>query len=87
MGKAKLKINETSVFLLENTIIPHSGHSDRYKGDWVMVSNLRSTKNILFAIRMADKMKRTLVVFGNHDGSSYADEVIKVADKNRNMSK
>lgn len=81
----KLKMNETSVFLLENTVIPTSDYSDRYSGDWVMVSNLRPTKNILFAIRMADRMNRTLVVFGNHDGSSYADEVINAAKKTDNV--
>jgi glycosyltransferase involved in cell wall biosynthesis len=81
----KLKMNETSIFLLENTVIPTSDHSDRYSGDWVMVSNLRPTKNILFAISMAEKMKRTLVVFGNHDGSSYADEVIRVANNSEHV--
>ena len=77
---AKLKINETSVFLLENTSVPHYGYSDRYQGDWVMVSNLRSTKNILFAIRMAIKMKRKLVIFGNPDSSLYAKEALKFAE-------
>lgn len=78
---AKLNINENSIFLLENTVVPHYDSSDKYGGDWVMVSNLRSTKNILFAIRMAEKMKRRLVVFGNHDGSSYADKVIEFSEK------
>jgi len=78
---AKLKIDEKSVSLLENIVIPNSEHSERYFGDWVMVSNLRSTKNIMFAIRLADKMKRSLIIFGNHDGSSYADDALELAEK------
>lgn len=82
----KLNLNQAYVFLLGNAVIPHSGHSNLYSGDWIMVSNLRSTKNILFAIRMADRMKRKLVIFGNHDGSVYADEVIKSANTTEYVS-
>lgn len=80
-AKTELKINQSSVFLLRNTIIPCYRYSDKYKGDWVMVSNLRQTKNILLGIRMATLMKRRLVIFGNSDGSEYADSIIIAASK------
>lgn len=74
-----LKISKDSIFLLENTIIPQHNNSNKYQGDWIMISNIRQTKNLLFSISLAEKMKRKLVIFGNHDGSSYADEVLKYA--------
>ena len=47
----------------------------------IMVSNLRSIKNIHFAIVLANTLKRKLMIFGNHDGSSYADDVLELAEK------
>lgn len=76
-----LRIDETHTFLLANTIIPKYTQYDKYYGDMIMVSNLRSIKNIHFGITLANTLKRKLTIFGNHDGSSYADEVLKFADK------
>jgi len=73
---AELKISLKSAFLLRNTIVPRYDDSDKYKGDWIMVSNLRPTKNIMFAIKMANMMHRRLVIFGNHDGSEYASGIV-----------
>lgn len=79
-ARASLNLKEGHLHLLKNTIIPKYDCSDLYKGDWVMVSNLRETKNILFAIGLAERMKRQMVIFGNHDGSWYADKVIAAAE-------
>ena len=76
-----LRLSEKNTFLLANTIIPKNNHSDRYHGDMIMVSNLRSVKNILFGITLGNKLKRKLTIFGNHDGSSYADEVLELTKK------
>lgn len=76
-----LGINRKNVFFLGNTIIPDYNFCSKYSGDWVMISNLRQTKNILFAEKLAEKMMRSLVIFGNSDGSSYASDVTEFAEK------
>lgn len=80
-AREKLRIKKDSVFLLGNTILPTSESSDRYSGDWVMVSNIRSTKNILFGVELAERFRQRLVIFGNHDNTSYSDQVF---DRTRN---
>ncbi len=75
-----LNLKKENVFLLANTILPNYTYSNTYSGDWIMISNLRKTKNILFAIELANQMKRQLVIFGNHDGSGYADSVLEAAN-------
>lgn len=76
-----LRIDEPNTFLLANTIIPKYTQSGKYHGDMVMVSNLRSIKNIHFGITLANTLKRKLTVFGNHDGSEYAYRVVKLAEE------
>lgn len=74
------------IYLLRNTIIPLDKQSSKYSGDWILVSNLRGTKNQLFAIQLADFMQRRLVIFGNHDGTAYADRVLTEAGHSGNIA-
>lgn len=78
-AKKCLKNEPNNVYLLSNTIIPKYKKAKTYSGDWVMVSNLRQIKNLSLGIELATKMKRFLVIFGNHDGSVYADSVLAAA--------
>jgi len=86
-GWARMRFEKkgTRIYKLQNTIILSHIRSDKYSGDWILVSNLRSTKNLLFAIKLAYSMQRSLVIFGNHDGSHYADRVIMEAQGSGNV--
>jgi glycosyltransferase involved in cell wall biosynthesis len=72
-----LKIGKRQTYLLANTIIPRYNKSEKYHGEIIMVSNLRSVKNIHFGITLANTLQRKLTIFGNHDGSKYADGVVQ----------
>ena len=78
-----LKMDEKHTFILANTIIPKYTQSEKYKGDMIMVSNLRSIKNIHFGITLANTLKRKLTIFGNHDGTEYADGVVKAVKESK----
>lgn len=80
-AKENLKISDEHLFVLRNTILPDYGQSNIYFGDLLMISNLREVKNVLFAIRLANYLKRRLTIFGNTDGSHYADMVLKEGAK------
>lgn len=76
-----LRIDAANTFSLANTIIPKYSISKKYYGDLIMVSNLRSIKNIHLGIKLAITLKRKLIIFGNHDGSEYADGVVEAVQE------
>src|SRR5690606_10905700 len=61
-----LHLNMERIFLLENTIVPttdkkHLNSSD----DIVLVSNIKPTKNAIFAARLMERLNRTLTLIGD----------------------
>ncbi len=75
-SKDFLRINNTNTWLLRNTIIPHnvSNNNDVKYGErkWLVVSNLRETKNIEFAVDLALKMNRKLTIVGQVLNNEYS---------------
>ena len=78
---SKLNMDNDRAFLLENTIIPSTGNNrTNSKQDLVMVSNIRSTKNIELAIELANKFERNLTVYGNIHPSEYSENILKLIE-------
>ena len=73
---SRLNLDAQRIFLLRNTIIP----SDNFirlpsNNDLLMISNIRPTKNIEFAIQIANELRRKLTIYGNTTSSKYNEEI------------
>jgi glycosyltransferase involved in cell wall biosynthesis len=78
---SKLSIDNNKAFLLGNTVIPTTeGIQMNPKQDLVMVSNIRSTKNIELAIELSNKLGRNLTVYGNMYPSEYSENILKLIE-------
>lgn len=82
-AKQSLNIADKNCFLLLNTIIPNSkeqyrpGSSNRI----MLVGNIRPTKNIEFAIRLAANAGYKLTIYGNRESEAYFHDIKKLCDE------
>lgn len=73
-----LKVEPGNVYLLANTILPNSkisaavGHNKRRA---FIVSNIRPTKNIEFAISVFKKLNWECIIYGNKEDESYYQQI------------
>lgn len=77
----KLNVHSLKAFLLANTVIPKPNYNEVLKnqrGDLLVVSNLRPTKNIELAIELANRLKRKLTIYGNTYESKYSETIQKL---------
>jgi glycosyltransferase involved in cell wall biosynthesis len=84
-AKQSLKIADKNCFLLLNTITPpkskeKSKTSRRNKV--MLVSNIRPTKNIEFAIELCAAAKYNLTIYGNREDENYYKSISALCDKN-----
>ncbi len=78
---SKLHIDKSRVFLLRNTVIPSTENIQiNSRQDMLMISNIRSTKNIELAIELANKLKRNLMIYGNATASAYSEHILKLIE-------
>jgi glycosyltransferase involved in cell wall biosynthesis len=90
-GIYDLKMQPSHAFLLGNTIQPQNGHyaSARPAKKAILVSNLRPTKNIEFAIKLFKETGWELDIYGNKADEHYYQkltELIGTTDKIRIIS-
>ncbi len=79
-AKTTLRLPDRRVFLLSNTILPDKSdvYRSRHSGKRILiVSNIRTTKNILFAVRLLKALGLSGDVYGNIGDKLYYDEVLK----------
>ncbi len=86
-AKEYLKMPAANVFLLTNTIRPGSFKHQPGKTSAVcMVSNIRPTKNIEFAINLFSKKHNTLAIYGNRSDAAYYAVITNMAEGNASIS-
>lgn len=72
--KKQLQFNNKNSFLLENIIISHSKsqvQSSAKEFDFVLVGNIKRNKNNIFAIDLAEKLNKSLLIIGNNQDNEY----------------
>ncbi|RYE26059.1 MAG: glycosyltransferase [Sphingobacteriales bacterium] len=75
-AKEKLNIAEAKCYLLHNTVMNTIGdHQAADNGKVMVVSNIRSTKNIEFAIDLFAGTAYQLTIYGNKENEQYYREV------------
>lgn len=74
-------MDKKNVFLLENIIIK-SGDYDEVSNDydWILVSNIKRVKNILFAVQLAKKYHKKLLLVGKIQDEVIFSEISKYID-------
>ena len=80
-----LKINPTNSWVLKNTVIPqHQSEIVERTKDWVVVSNVRSTKNIEFAIILSEMCSKSLDVIGQKGKDDYSKRIeLEISKSNK----
>lgn len=76
---SQLKLAPSRIFLLENIIIPIS-QKERKAGlksfDWILVSNIKPIKNNIFAVELAKKAQKSILLLGQNQDGKYYDLVM-----------
>jgi glycosyltransferase involved in cell wall biosynthesis len=81
-AKCNLKMNSLKIWMLRNTIIPYENKSVVPKNNkWVIVSNIRPSKNIEFAIQFASANHKVLDIFGQFTGDQYSKKILELVCK------
>lgn len=87
-SKTVLKVNPKYIYQLSNTIIPNKGIVYKYNSaekKAMMVSNIRPTKNIEYAITLVKKMDWELDIYGNNGENEYFNFVNSQIQSNRRI--
>lgn len=81
-------INKENVFLLENTITPATDaeNKTRTRNGFMMVANIRSVKNIGFAIEIAKRMNSRLHIYGNISEQDYYNQLTQQIAENKDIT-
>jgi glycosyltransferase involved in cell wall biosynthesis len=76
---AKRYLGTKHVFLLRNTIVPSGQvqYNSQYQNKAFVISNIRKTKNIGFAIDLAKKMGWGLDIYGNKNDKEYYQHLLQ----------
>lgn len=80
-----LKIQRESVFLLQNIINKKTDKKDYPFHDLILVSNFKRVKNNLFAINLAKRLNKSLLLVGQNQDTEYTMK-IKMAVKESEIS-
>jgi glycosyltransferase involved in cell wall biosynthesis len=71
-----LKLNEDRIFLLQNIINKRLYQDTAEKNlDFLLVSNIKSVKNNLFAVALSKTLNRSLLLVGKNQDNSYYEKV------------
>ncbi len=75
-AKNNLQLEDKNVFLLENIIIKNLQIKERKKNyDFILVSNIKKIKNNQFAIDLAKKLNKSLLLVGKNQDESYYQNI------------
>jgi glycosyltransferase involved in cell wall biosynthesis len=88
-AKNDLKIKAANVFYLPNTIIPDTTVNYEHvsgKKSVCLVSNIRETKNIEFAIALCKQLDMHLTIFGNKADDKYYRKIIDSIDGDKRIN-
>lgn len=85
---ATVGIKNENVFLLENTITPTTNPKTETSthNDFMMVANIRSVKNIGFAIELAKRMNYPLHIYGNIIENDYYNKLRQHIAENKDIT-
>jgi len=76
----KIRIDKKNVFYLPNTIIwdncIHEGNKVR-QSDFLLIGNIKETKNHIFAVEIAKKLNKSLNIIGYNQSKLYFEELEK----------
>lgn len=79
-AREELKLKSKSIFLLSNIVRKPKFEFREKKYDLVLISNIKPIKNQLFAISLAKKLNRRLLIIGNVQDESYWKEIKDATD-------
>lgn len=87
-GWAKKYLHPKYAFLLRNTIIPSVKvqYTQPANNKAFVISNIRKTKNIGFAVSLAKKMNWELTVYGNKNDVAYYQQLTEQIDGNNKIN-
>jgi len=75
-AEKKLSIPTKNVFLLENIIIKNDVELKKERNyDFILVSNIKPVKNNIFAVKLAQKMDKSLLLVGQNQDSNYFTKI------------
>ncbi len=81
-AQEKLNIKSNRIWLLRNTVLPNMDiNKEIITKKWVVVSNIRVSKNIEFAIELAVLFDIELDIYGQYFNDSYSEKIKKMAEK------
>lgn len=76
-------------FLLSNTIIPNKDTRFEEKAEWkkaMMVANIRTTKNLEFAVALAQSCGLQLDIYGNRSDEAYYTKIKTLIGDSKNIN-
>ncbi|SDW84349.1 glycosyltransferase [Aequorivita viscosa] len=80
----KIGLSIKSVYLLENIILRTNVKQTRTITDFVLVSNIKSSKNNLFALEVVKSFsKKSIRIIGHVQGQSYYEKLRAFSEKNK----
>ncbi|WP_396148786.1 glycosyltransferase [Flavobacterium sp.] len=81
-AEKKLKVHKDRIFKLENIIIKTETIelSDK-KFDFILVSNIKPIKNNIFAVKLAKKLNKSLLLVGQNQNDNYFNELSNLANE------
>jgi len=75
-AEKKLAVSSKNIFLLENIIIKNTVKQQQITHyDFILVSNVKQIKNNLFAVQLAQKMDKKLLMVGQNQDSIYYNTI------------
>lgn len=78
----KIQLSSTQVFVLPNCIVKEEYSKNNNKG-FVLVGNIKSEKNQLFALKLLTKIDAELTLIGNIQDKVYHQELLNFIETNR----
>lgn len=88
-GRSVLKVKGNHIYHLSNTIIPDKAIRFTYSTEGrriFMVSNIRPTKNVEYAVSLAQKVGWNLTIYGNNGDPNYFNHITQLIGDNQNIN-
>lgn len=82
-----LRMDPIHTWVMRNTIIPFESKTEAVKNNkWVIVSNIRPSKNIEFAIEFANEHNESLDIFGQLSNDEYGNRIAELVNVNEKIN-
>jgi glycosyltransferase involved in cell wall biosynthesis len=83
----QLRIDPKQTWVMRNTIIPYERKTEAVKNNkWVIVSNIRPSKNIEFAIGFSHEHNESLDIFGQLSGDEYSERILEMVRAHKEVT-